>query len=140
MVYQGVITENGILSHDTFGYVFSVIDIEEFSRCISHWVTYLCELNGDEIISIDGKYLRRSMDTASNKAAIYMVSAWSSSNQLVLGQQRVDDKPNEITAIPKLLMQLDITGALVTLDAMVCQSKVANDIIERNADYMLTLK
>jgi len=132
--------KNGIPSHDTFGYVFSVIDIEEFSRCFSRWVADLCEFSDGEIINIDGKCLRRSLDTASNKAAIYMVSAWASSNQLVLGQQRVDDKSNEITAIPKLLMQLDISGAVVTLDAMGCQTKVANDIIERNADYMLSLK
>ena len=116
--------KNGIPSHDTFGYVFSVIDIEEFSRCFSRWVADLCELSGGEIISIDGKCLRRSLDAASNKAAIYMVSAWASSNQLVLGQQRVDDKSNEITAIPKLLMQLDIAGAVVTLDAMGCQTRL----------------
>jgi len=132
--------KNGIPSHDTFGYVFSVIDIEEFSRCFSRWVADLCELSAGEIIAIDGKCLRRSMDMASNKAAIYMVSAWASSNQLVLGQQRVDDKSNEITAIPKLLMQLDIAGAVVTMDAMGCQTKIAADIIERKADYMLSLK
>jgi predicted transposase YbfD/YdcC len=132
--------KHGIPSHDTFGHVFSVIDIEEFSRCFSQWAADLSELSGGEIISIDGKCLRRSMDAASNKAAIYMVSAWASSNQLVLGQQRVDDKSNEITAIPKLLMQLDIAGAVVTLDAMGCQTKVANEIIERDADYMLSLK
>jgi len=132
--------KNGIPSHDTFGYVFSVIDTEVFSRCFSRWVADLCELSNGEIVSIDGKCLRRSMDTASNKAAIYMVSAWASLNHLVLGQQRVDGKSNEITAIPKLLMQLDIAGAVVTLDAMGCQTKVADDIIERDADYMLSLK
>jgi len=132
--------KNGIPSHDTFGYVFSVIDTEAFSRCFSRWVADLCELSGGEIVSIDGKCLRRSMDTASNKAAIYMVSAWASLNHLVLGQQRVDEKSNEITAIPKLLMQLDIADAVVTLDAMGCQTKVAEDIIDREADYMLSLK
>jgi len=84
--------------------------------------------------------LRRSLDASSNKSAIYMVSAWSSCNQLVLGQQRVEDKSNEITAIPKLLLQLDIAGSVVTLDAMGCQTKVADNIIERKADYMLSLK
>ena len=78
-----------------------------------------------EIIAIDGKCLPRSMDTASKKAAIYMVSAWATQNQLVLGQQKVDDKSNEITAIPKLLMQLNITVVVVTMDAMGCQTKVA---------------
>jgi len=132
--------EHGIPSHDTFGAVFSVIDTEEFSHCFSRWVSDLSDLSGGEIISIDGKCLRRSMDTNSNKAAIYMVSAWASKNELVLGQQKVDDKSNEITAIPKLLIQLDIAGAVVTLDAMGCQVKVAKDIISRNADYMLSLK
>lgn len=80
------------------------------------------------------------MDTASKKAAIYMVSAWASQNQLVLGQQKVDDKSNEITAIPKLLMQLDITGAVVTMDAMGCQTKVAKQILDQGGDYMLSLK
>ncbi|MEI6268409.1 MAG: ISAs1 family transposase [Methylococcaceae bacterium] len=132
--------ENGIPSHDTFGNVFAVINIEEFNSCFSRWVNDLVDLSGGEIIAIDGKCLRRSMDTASQKAAIYMVSAWATQNQLVLGQQKVDDKSNEITAIPKLLMQLNITGAVVTMDAMGCQTKVAAQIIAQGADYMLSLK
>ncbi len=132
--------KNGIPSHDTFGYVFALIDTEEFSRCFSRWVADLSKLCDGEVIGIDGKCLRRSLDMASNKAAIYMVSAWASQNHLVLGQQRVDEKSNEITAIPKLLMQLDIAGAVVTIDAMGCQTKVAADIIDRGADYMLSLK
>jgi predicted transposase YbfD/YdcC len=132
--------EHGIPSHDTFGNVFAVIDTEQFSGCFSRWAVDLAELSGGEIIAIDGKCLRRSMDTASKKAAIYMVSAWATQNQLVLGQQKVDDKSNEITAIPKLLMQLDITGAVVTMDVMGCQTKVAQQIIAQGADYMLSLK
>lgn len=131
---------NGIPSHDTFGNVFAVIDTQLFSECFSRWVSDLVELSFGEVIAIDGKCLRRSMDTASNKAAIYMVSAWASENQLVLGQQKVDDKSNEITAIPKLLKQLDITGAVVTMDAMGCQTKVAQQIIDQGGDYMLSLK
>lgn len=132
--------EHGIPSHDTFGNVFAVIDTEQFSTCFSRWVTDLASLSEGEIIAIDGKCLRRSLDTASNKAAIYMVSAWACQNQLVLGQQKVDDKSNEITAIPKLLMQLDIAGAVVTIDAMGCQTAIAQQIIEQEADYLLSLK
>ena len=132
--------KNGIPSHDTFGNVFSLIDTEEFCHCFSRWVDDLRQISKSDIISIDGKCLRRSLDTSSSKAPIYMVSAWSSRNQLVLGQQRVDDKSNEITAIPKLLSQLDISGSVVTLDAMGCQTKVAEEIINSKADYMLSLK
>jgi len=132
--------ENGIPSHDTFGNIFAVIDTELFSECFSRWVADLTKLSGENIIAIDGKCLRRSMDKASNRAAIYMVSAWSTKNQLVLGQQKVDEKSNEITAIPKLLLQLDIAGAVITMDAMGCQTAVATQIIEQNADYMLSLK
>jgi predicted transposase YbfD/YdcC len=132
--------EHGIPSHDTFGNVFAVINTQEFNSCFSRWANDLADLSGGEIIAIDGKCLRRSLDTASQKAAIYMVSAWATQNQLVLGQQKVDDKSNEITAIPKLLMQLNITGAVVTMDAMGCQTKVAEQIIAQGADYMLSLK
>lgn len=132
--------ENGIPSHDTFGNVFAAIDTQKFSECFSRWVMDLTELSGENIIAIDGKCLRRSMDKASNKVAIYMVSAWATENQLVLGQQKVDEKSNEITAIPKLLLQLDITGAVVTMDAMGCQTAVVDQIIEQDADYMLSLK
>jgi len=132
--------QNGIPSHDTFGNVFALIDTDEFCQCFSRWVDDLRQISELDIISIDGKCLRRSLDKSSNKAAIFMVSAWSSSNQLVLGQQRIDDKSNEITAIPKLLLQLDIAGSVITLDAMGCQTKVAENIIKREADYMLSLK
>lgn len=90
--------KHGIPSHDTFGRVFAPIDTQKFSECFSRWVADLGDLSGGEIIAIDGKCLRRSLDSASDKSAIYMVSAWASKNQLVLGQQRVDDKSNEITA------------------------------------------
>lgn len=132
--------ENGIPSHDTFGNVFAAIDTQQFSHCFSQWAADLAELSQGEVVAIDGKCLRRSLDTASNKAAIYMVSAWATQNQLVLGQQKVDDKSNEITAIPKLLLQLNITGAVVTMDAMGCQTKVAQQIIDQGADYLLSLK
>lgn len=110
------------------------------SECFSRWVADLSTLSDGEVIAIDGKCLRRSLDSASDKAAIYMVSAWATQNQLVLGQQRVDDKSNEITAIPKLLMRLDIAGAVVTLDAMGCQTAIARQIVDQEADYLLSLK
>ncbi len=132
--------KNGIPSHDTFGRVFSLIDTHLFSECFSHWVSDLAQLSEGEVIAIDGKCLRGSIDRASNKAAIYMVSAWAQKNQLILGQQKVDDKSNEITAIPQLLLQLDIAGAVVTIDAMGCQTKIAKQIIDQKADYVLSLK
>ena len=135
-----LISKHGIPSHDTFGRVFSLIDTHLFSECFSRWVSDLAQLSEGEVIAIDGKCLRGSIDRASNKAAIYMVSAWAQKNQLILGQQKVDDKSNEITAIPKLLLQLDIAGAVVTIDAMGCQTKIAKQIIEQKADYVLSLK
>ena len=110
--------DNGIPSHDTLGDVFAVIDTEQFSQCFSNWVADLSNLSEEDIIAIDGKCLRRSIDKASNKAAIYMVSAWSRQNSLVLGQVKVDDKSNEITAIPELLTRLDIAGAVITIGSM----------------------
>ncbi len=132
--------ENGIPSHDTFGDVFAAIDTEQFSECFTRWANDLATLSEGQIIAIDGKCLRRSVDSASKKAAIHMVSAWAHSNRLVLGQVKVDEKSNEITAIPKLLERLDITGAIVTLDAMGCQKKIAQQIVDQKGDYVLSLK
>jgi predicted transposase YbfD/YdcC len=132
--------ENGIPSHDTFGDVFARINTEKFSECFSKWVADIANLAEGEIIAIDGKCLRRSIDKASKKAAIYMVSAWAQQNSLVLGQVKVDDKSNEITAIPKLLERLNITGAVITMDAMGCQKKIAKQIIKKGGDYVLSLK
>jgi len=130
--------ENGIPSHDTLGNVFGMIDIEQFERCFISWVNDLQELSEGEVISLDGKCLRGSKDE--DKSAIYMVSAWASENKLVLGQQKVDEKSNEITAIPKLLEQLDIAGSVVTMDAMGCQTAITEQIVEKSADYVLSLK
>ena len=132
--------QHGIPSHDTFGEVFAVIDVEQFGECFSNWVNDLANLTEGEIIAIDGKCLRRSIDKASKKAAIHMVSAWAQHNSLVLGQVQVDDKSNEITAIPKLLSRLDIAGAVITIDAMGCQKKIAQQIVEQGGDYVLSLK
>lgn len=132
--------ENGIPSHDTFGYVFAAIDNEAFSHCFSRWVASLADLTSGEVIAIDGKALRRSLDKASKKSAIHMVSAWAQQAGLVLGQVKVDSKSNEITAIPKLLELLDLEGAIVTIDAMGCQKSIAKQITERGGDYVLSLK
>lgn len=131
---------NGIPSHDTFGNVFAAIDTERFSDCFSRWVADLASLSEGQVIAIDGKTIRRSIDRASNTAAIHMVSAWAQQNHLVLGQVKVGDKSNEITAIPKLLERLDISGAVITIDAMGCQKKIAKQIIQQKGDYLLSLK
>jgi predicted transposase YbfD/YdcC len=102
--------EHGIPSHDTFGEVYAAIDTDQFSDCFSRWGADLASLTEGEVIAIGGKCLRRSVDKASKKAAIFMVGAWAQQNSLVLGQVKVDDKSNEITAIPKLLSRLDIAG------------------------------
>jgi hypothetical protein len=112
---------NGIPSHDTFGRFFSALEPEAFSRCFIEWVKAISEVTEGEVVAIDGKTLRRSFDRASSKAAIHMVSAWSSKNGLVLGQVKTEEKSNEITAIPKLLELLHVQGCIVTIDAMGCQ-------------------
>src|SRR6476660_8237941 len=100
------------------------------------WTAALSDLSGGEIVAIDGKTLRHAFDRAAAKAAIHMVSAWASSNRLVLGQVKVDDKSNEITAVPNLLKMLDFPGATVTMDAMGCQKAIAQVITEQGADYV----
>lgn len=131
---------NGIPSHDTFNRVFAMLDPVAFEQCFMKWMAGLAEHHGDRLIAIDGKTLRRSFDKAGQKAAIHMVSAWCRENSLVLGQFKTDDKSNEITAIPQLLKLLDIEGALVTIDAMGCQKKIAAQIIDQKGDYLLQVK
>ena len=131
---------NGIPSHDTFGEVFAGLDPNQFQQCFVSWVTTISQLTEGEVVALDGKTLRRSHDKGSSKAAIHMVSAWASQNRLVLGQVKVDDKSNEITAIPALLRVLALQGCIVTLDVMGCQTEIAAQIIEQQADYLLALK
>ena len=126
-------------SHDQLGDIFAVLDAEQFQKCFVAWVATLTGL-GPEIIAIDGKTLRRSYQEGGAKAPIHMVSAWSAKQNLVLGQVKVTDKSNEITAIPRLLDMLTIKGAVVTIDAMGCQREIAAKIIEKEADYVLALK
>jgi predicted transposase YbfD/YdcC len=131
---------NGIPCGDTFGRVFARLDPDQMQRCFVSWVNSIRSLLGAEIVAIDGKTLRHSDDKGCGKAAIHMVSAWASANRLVLGQRKVDDKSNEITAIPALLNVLDIAGCIVTIDAMGCQREIATAIVARGADYVLALK
>ena len=131
---------NGVPSHDTFGRVFSMLDAESFQRCFVQWVRSVSEMTEGEIVAIDGKSVRRSHDRRAGRSAIHLVNAWASANRLVLGQVRVDDKSNEITAIPKLLRMLELSGCIVTIDAMGCQKEIAETITERGADYALALK
>lgn len=130
----------GIPSHDRFNAILAAINPAEFEKCLLSWIMTLHEITEGQIVAIDGKTLRRSFDAASSKAAIHMVSAWATANHITLGQVAVDAKSNEITAIPKLLEMLEITGALVTIDAMGCQVEIANSIVERKADYCLAVK
>lgn len=133
---------NGIPSHDTFNRVFQALDPQQFQACFLSWTRAVSGvLQG--VIALDGKTLRGSRGQASDKAgkaAIHMVSAWASSNRLVLAQVKVEAKSNEITAIPELLRALAIEGCLVTIDAMGTQRQIASLIIERKADYVLALK
>lgn len=131
---------NGIPSHDTFGRVFSRLDTDEFLACLQRWVRSLHQSLKDQGVRIDGKPLRHSFDTASGKSALHLVNAWADDLRLCLGQVAVDDESNEITAVPKLLELLELTGAVVTLDAMHCQTETASAIRAKGADYVLTVK
>jgi predicted transposase YbfD/YdcC len=130
----------GIPSHDRFNAVLAAIKPAEFEKCLLSWILALQELTAGQVVAIDGKTLRRSYDTASGKAAIHMVSAWATANCLSLGQVVVDAKSNEITAIPKLLEILELSGCLVTIDAMGCQTEIAAAIVAGGADYVLAVK
>jgi predicted transposase YbfD/YdcC len=131
---------NGIPSHDTIGRVFAQLDPRHFEQCFLAWVNAVFERTAGKVVAIDGKTVRRSYDRSCNKAAIHMVSAWATANHLALGQVKVAEKSNEITAIPQLLNLLDVRGCIVTIDAMGCQQDIAKQIIDQQADYVLAVK
>jgi len=131
---------HGIPSHDTFGRVFGLINPEEFQRSFLEWVKTIQKLTQGEVIAIDGKQMRGSKDEGNGQTAIGMVSAWATANELVLGQVKVEDKSNEIPAIPKLLQLLDITGCLVTIDAIGTQTEIAETILKQGGDYLFSVK
>jgi predicted transposase YbfD/YdcC len=131
---------NGIPSHDTFGRVFGMIDAQQFQLAFWEWVWAVNDIVQGQIVNIDGKCLRGSDDRKLGKRAIYMVSAWAAENEIVLGQRKVDEKSNEITAIPELLKLLNLSGCIVTIDAMGTQTAIAKAIREADADYVLSVK
>jgi predicted transposase YbfD/YdcC len=131
---------NGIPSHDTISRVFRCLKPKAFEAGFLEWVSSLHEQLGFKLIAIDGKTLRRSHDRKTMKSALHLVCAWSVENHVVLGQEAVDTKSNEITAIPKLLETLELKGAIVTIDAMGCQKEIAAQIVTGKGDYVLAVK
>jgi predicted transposase YbfD/YdcC len=129
---------NGIPSHDTFNRVFQALDPKQFQEAFLNWTQSVRQAIPNEIVAMDGKALRRALTDSKNPR--YIVSAWAEDNGLVLGQLKVDEKTNEITAVPQLLRTLELSGCIVTLDAMGCQKNIAKEIKEADADYVLALK
>jgi predicted transposase YbfD/YdcC len=132
--------ENGIPVDDTLARVMRKLDTKQFANCFTSWMQSVMHATDGDVIAIDGKTLRRSYDKGSGKSAIHMVSAWSSANGVVLGQEKTAEKSNEITAIPELLNSLAIKGCIVSIDAMGCQKGIAEQIIKQKGDYLLALK
>jgi predicted transposase YbfD/YdcC len=131
---------NGIPSHDTFGRVFARLDPAALLVCLRNWLNNLRETLGGTQVAIDGKTLRGSHDGEARPNALHLVSAWATEARLFLGQLAVDQKSNEITAIPQLLELLDIEGDTVTIDAMGCQKEIAKTIVDKKANYVLQVK
>lgn len=131
---------NGIPVHDTFGRLFEALDPDVFLSCFLSWVEALRPTSAGQLVAIDGKTARATLDKAKCKNPLHVVSAWAAENRLLLGQMAVDEKSNEITAIPKLLEVLELSGAIVTIDAMGCQKDIAAKIREKGADYVLAVK
>jgi hypothetical protein len=131
---------NGIPSHDTFRRVFMLIDPDTFETGFTAWVGSLTAGFEREVVAIDGKTIRRSFDHGRDQSPLHVVSAWACEQRRVLGQRCVDGKSNEITAVPELLDQLALKNSIVTLDAMGCQTAIAEKILARGGDYLLTLK
>jgi predicted transposase YbfD/YdcC len=131
--------KNGIPSKNTFARVMSAINPTKFKECFLEWVKQI-QIDFQDIIAIDGKAIRGSFDYATSKSALHLVSAFSTSLKLILAQEKVSEKSNEITAIPKLLEMLEIKGAIITIDAVGCQKKIASNIREKQADYIFALK
>jgi predicted transposase YbfD/YdcC len=132
--------KNGIPKADTYRRVFERINPEEFQECFLGWVKQIVEATGAQVIPIDGKTLKGSYDRNKKQSSLHMVSAWATENRLMLGQVKVEDKSNEIKAIPALLNLLDMTGCIITIDAMGTQTAIAKQIIDKGADYILCLK
>jgi len=132
--------ENGIPVDDTIARVMRKLNTKQFANCFTRWIQAVTKATNGDVIAIDGKTLRRSFDTSDEKSAIHMVSAWSTANGVVLGQEKTAEKSNEITAIPELLNSLAIKGCIITIDAMGCQKDIAEQIVKQKGDYLLALK
>ena len=132
--------ENGIPVDDTLARVMRRLDTKQFANCFTNWIQSVTKATHGDVIAIDGKTLRRSHDISADKSAIHMVSAWSSANGVVLGEEKTAEKSNEITAIPELLNSLAIKGCIVSIDAMGCQKDIAEKIIKQKGNYLLALK
>lgn len=140
----------GIPSHDTIGRLLALLKPEAFQRCFQKWIEALTEPASQDLmnmtpspqkgIAIDGKALRRSHDHKNKLGALFLVSAWSVENGVSLGQLATEAKSNEITAIPELIDNIDVSGALVTIDAAGCQKNIASQIIDAGGDFIFTLK
>jgi predicted transposase YbfD/YdcC len=131
---------NGIPSHDTFSRVFARIEPQQFQECFLSWVNAIVGELEINVIAIDGKTMKQSYDRNNQQKALHIVTAWSSSHQLVLGQKKVHKKSNELTAIPELIEMLEIAGSVITIDAMGCQKDITSLIIKKKGDYILALK
>lgn len=132
--------ENGIPVDDTIARVMRKLNTKQFANCFKSWIRAVTKATDGDVIAIDGKTLRRSFNTSDEKSAIHMVSAWSTANGVVLGQEKTAEKSNEITAIPELLNNLAIKGCIVTIDAMGCQNDIAEQIVKQKGDYLFALK
>lgn len=131
---------NGIPSHDTFSRVFARIEPKQFQECFLSWVNSITQKLELEVIAIDGKTMKQSYNRNQSQKPLHIVSAWSASHQLVLGQKKVNKKSNEVTAIPALLELLEIEKSIITIDAIGCQKEIAALIIKKKGDYLLALK
>ncbi len=135
-----LVLEHGIPSHDTFGRVFARLDTGEFHTAVQNWLGHLQVAMQDEHIAVDGKVARGSADAAAGGSVLHLVNAWASGLRLCLGQVAVEKDSNEIPAARQLLEMLELTGAVVTLDAMHCQKETAAKLVEQEADYVLIVK
>lgn len=132
---------NGIPSHDTFGRVFVRLNPEAFEACFRDWMAAMVELSGGKLVSIDGKSIRRSFERGWDKSGMaHMVSAFVTANHMVFAQEKTDGKGHELDAVEKLLTVLDLTGAVVTIDALGCNTNIARKIRDADADYVLQVK
>jgi predicted transposase YbfD/YdcC len=132
--------KNGIPSHDTFRRVFILLETDELKVSFLEWIRSAVSLSGGSLVSIDGKNLRGSKSAVNGKKALNIVSAWASEQSVVLGQVKCQEKSNEIRAIPELLRILELKGCIVTIDAIGCQKEIVKEIVEKEADYVISLK